>query len=132
MRNLITTLLILISSPAFAITVHCTDPAQTVAVDVEFAFESGEEFGAISSVKASAGAIGISTAAGATTEYETVNFDRLQVGISSPDYGPLALRLDVVRTSDYDQYKDAEINVAVGGVVAMAGAGGVTLACTGW
>ena len=132
MRNAIATLLMLVSTPSFAFTAHCVDPAGKVDINVEFAFESGKDYGHVSSVTAKTGLIVLSTADGAEIEYETVNFDRLQVGLNSPYFGPLALRFDVVRTADYDQYADAEINAAVGGVAAMVGAGGVTLTCTGW
>lgn len=132
MRNVIATFLLLTATPALAFEAHCVDPAGTVSIDLAFAFESGQDFGQVSSVTANTGAIVLSTAEGAEIEYETVNFDRLQLGLNSAKYGPLALRLDIVRTADYDEYADGEINVAVAGVAAMAGAGGVTVTCTGW
>ena len=118
--------------PAFADTLSCTNTDETVTVSAEIAFTTDRDAGQVTLVEVGTPHITMSTATTETLAVADVAFDRIQIGLESPNVGPMTFVLDVVRTAEYDGNGGPDTNVVVAGVANVASVGTAILTCQGW
>jgi hypothetical protein len=103
-----------------------------VKVSAEIAFMADRAAGQVTLVEVATPHITMSTADTETLAFAEVTFDRIQIGLESPNVGPMTFVLDVVRTAEFDGGGGPDTNVVVAGVANVASVGTTTLTCQGW
>lgn len=128
-----------LATPALADTIHCESPGKTALIDIEVDFDAAAETGTITAVRAETEHLVMSTKPGENADgrpevllVQNNAYDRIELGLESPNVGPMTLTLDIVRTASYGPGEDDDTGVVVAGVARVASIGTVTLLCTGW
>lgn len=127
-----------LATPALADTIHCESPGKTALIDINVDFDAARETGTVTAIGASTEYVTLSTQPGGNPEgpevvaVQSVAYDRIQVGLESPNVGPMTLTLDIVRTAIYESGEENETGIVVAGVANVASVGTVSLLCSGW
>jgi hypothetical protein len=104
------------TSPAFADTVRCVNADQSVKVAAEISFTAERDGGEVTLVEVATPHLTMSTGTAETLAVAEVTFDRIQIGLESPNVGPMTFVLDIVRTAESDGNGGPDTDVVVAGV----------------
>lgn len=130
-------LLALSAGPAMADTIRCESPDQAVSIDLDVDFDATREDGVATRVRYKSEDY-VSSTDPSETEYEPdtlafseVSYDRIQVGLESPNVGPMTFLMDIVRTYAPEPGDEPDKAVVIAGVARLSSQT-VTLVCSGW
>ncbi|MDB5505904.1 MAG: hypothetical protein JWR75_542 [Devosia sp.] len=130
--------LLCFTTPALAESIRCENPDQTVLIEVSIEFEATRGAGSVTRVRVETPHIVMSTEPGGSDRaaeilaFTDIAYDRIEIGLESPEVGPMTFFMQLVRAAHYDDAGGPDTDIVVAGVATVASVGSVTLLCSPW